>query len=83
MGDLYGVDVSATGPVLHVVYLRGPTSAGRGPELEKRPQLWASPTIRIDLRMRGSPPPATLKVGYWCRREQSEKSLYSSWPVLL
>ena len=34
MGDLYGVDVSATGPVLHVVYLCGPTSAGSGPELE-------------------------------------------------
>lgn len=47
MGDLYGVDVLATGPVLHVVYLCGPTSAGRGPELEKRRELWASPTVRI------------------------------------
>jgi hypothetical protein len=29
MWDLYGVDVSTTGPVQHVVYLGGPTSAGR------------------------------------------------------
>lgn len=47
MGDLYGEDVSARGPMLHVVYLCGPTSAGSGPELEKRRILWASPTVGI------------------------------------
>jgi hypothetical protein len=36
MWDLYGVDISTTGPMLHVVYLCGPTFAGSRPELEKR-----------------------------------------------
>jgi hypothetical protein len=47
MWDLYGVDISATGPVLNVVYLCGPTFAGSRPELEKRRVLWASPIVRV------------------------------------